>query len=182
MQNPTHQYANKGTYTVTLNVTDDDGAANETTQQIVVANVAPLANDDFYSVAENGTLYISSPGVLGNDTDAEGDSLSASLISNVLNGVLTLFDNGSLGYTPTVGYNGTDSFTYKAFDGIDYSNEATVTIWVISNHPPYIPSNPLPSDGKTNVDKNKILSWSGGDPDSGDTVTYDIYISRNIQI
>ena len=175
LQNPTHQYADDGTYTVILNVTDDDGAANETTQQIVVANIVPVANDDFYSVAENGTLYISAPGVLENDTDAEGDSLSASLISNVLNGVLTLFDNGSFEYTPTVGYNGTDSFTYKAFDGIDYSNEATVTIWVISNHPPYIPSNPLPSDGKTNVDINKILSWSGDDPDPGDTVTYDVY-------
>ena len=179
LQNPTHQYANQGTYTVTLNVTDDGGAANETTKQIFVANIAPLANNDCYSVTENCTLNISAPGVLGNDTNADGDPLNTSLISTVSNGVLTLFDNGSFSYTPTVGYSGTDSFTYKAFDGIDYSNEATVTIWIIPNHPPYTSSNPLPSDGKTNVDKNKILSWSGGDPDYGDTVTYDVYFGTS---
>jgi hypothetical protein len=47
------------------------------------------------------------------------------------------------------------------------------------NHPPYTPSNPSPTDGKTNVDKNKVLSWSGGDPDSGDTVTYNVFFGTS---
>jgi hypothetical protein len=48
-----------------------------------------------------------------------------------------------------------------------------VSISMLDNHPPYVPSNPYP-DGPP-VDIDVILSWDGGDPDPEDTVTYDIY-------
>lgn len=43
------------------------------------------------------------------------------------------------------------------------------------NNPPNIPSNPNPNNGKTGVDINVDLSWTGGDQDDGDIVTYDVY-------
>jgi hypothetical protein len=43
------------------------------------------------------------------------------------------------------------------------------------NLPPNVPSNPDPADGATDVSIEKILSWDGGDPNSGDVVTYDVY-------
>jgi len=51
--------------------------------------------------------------------------------------------------------------------------------WVFTtksvNNPPDLPSNPNPSHQTTDVDINIYLSWTGGDPDVGDTVSYDMY-------
>jgi hypothetical protein len=47
------------------------------------------------------------------------------------------------------------------------------------NQPPYVPSSAYPSNGMTNVDVNAVLSWAGGDPDPGDTVTYDVYFGMS---
>ena len=55
--------------------------------------------------------------MLANDTDADGDALTAVLIAGPAHGTLTLNADGSFTYTPAAGYNGTDSFTYRASDG-----------------------------------------------------------------
>ncbi len=43
---------------------------------------------------------------------------------------MSLLVNGSLTYTPDADFSGVDSFTYRAYDGKEYSNTATVTITV----------------------------------------------------
>jgi PKD repeat protein len=43
LQNPTHQYNDNGTYNIDLIVTDNDGATNEASMQIHIANVPPKA-------------------------------------------------------------------------------------------------------------------------------------------
>ena len=55
--------------------------------------------------------------MLANDTDVDGDTLTAVLVTGPAHGTLTLNADGSFTYTPTANYNGTDSFTYKANDG-----------------------------------------------------------------
>jgi len=68
--------------------------------------------------------------VLSNDTDAELDPLTAVLDSGPSHGTVTLSPNGGFTYTPTAGYTGPDSFTYRASDGVATSALATVTITV----------------------------------------------------
>ncbi len=56
-----------------------------------------------------------------------------------------------------------------------------VTLHVSSgNNPPNTPSNPSPADDATGVSINADLSWTGGDPDSGDTVTYDVHFGTSV--
>jgi VCBS repeat-containing protein len=57
-------------------------------------------------------------------------SLTAILVSGPGHGTLNLNPNGSFSYTPAANFNGTDAFTYKANDGIQDSNVATVTITI----------------------------------------------------
>jgi RHS repeat-associated protein/fibro-slime domain-containing protein len=90
-----------------------------------------IANDDAYSMYNDGTLTVdAADGVLANDIDDNGDELTVDLVSDVSNGVLTLQDDGSFEYTPDIAFAGDDSFTYRAYDGQEYSNDATVTISV----------------------------------------------------
>ena len=104
---------------------------------------APTANDDSYQVQNNQMLSVSAPGVLANDSDPNGLSLSAALASGPAHGALTLYADGSLDYTPTSGYVGSDSFTYTATDGQASSSPATVTINVTA--PPVVDPAPVTS-------------------------------------
>ncbi len=54
---------------------------------------------------------------------------------------------------------------------VDYSG--------FQNYPPNVPSNPNPEDGETAVQTYADLSWIGGDPNYGDTVTYDVYFEAD---
>jgi uncharacterized protein len=90
----------------------------------------PVANNDAYTTNEDTTLNVAAPGVLGNDTDPNNDELAAVLVSSTTKGTLVLNADGSFSYAPNANYNGSDSFTYKANDGLFNSNVATVTITV----------------------------------------------------
>ncbi|MEN8802284.1 MAG: cadherin-like domain-containing protein, partial [Thiogranum sp.] len=104
----------------------------------VVGNQPPVAVDDAYSTAFETTLTVVAPGVLENDSDPDGDAITAVQQSNPANGTATLNADGSFTYTPNAGFSGDDTFTYVANDGTDDSNVATVTITVAAagNQPP----------------------------------------------
>ena len=125
-----------GTYTATCTFAGDANhlsATGTATIAIVDPNRAPVAVNDTYTATKSVALAITAPGVKVNDTDPDGDAITAVLVTSVAHGTLTLNADGSFVYTPTSGYTGVDTFTYKVRDtkGV-FSNVATVTINITS--------------------------------------------------
>lgn len=93
----------------------------------------PVGVPDAYTVAAVGTTTIAAPGLIANDTDANGDTLTAVLSTSVptAQGTVVVNANGSFRFTPRSGFHGVTSFKYKAKDYDGYlSQETTVTITV----------------------------------------------------
>jgi uncharacterized delta-60 repeat protein len=120
--------ADSFTYTVDDGRGETETAAVSVT--IVPANDPPLTADDTYTVTAESTLTVAAPGVLVNDSDPDGDTLSAGLLVGPASGTLVLQTDGSFTYTPPPGFSGTVTFTYRASDGAAVSGAATVTIAV----------------------------------------------------
>lgn len=112
-------------------------------------NTAPVANDDTYAIVQNTATVLA---VLGNDTDADGDTLSIQSVSTPAHGVAALA-SGTLTYTPTSGYTGNDSFTYTLGDGHGNYDTATVTLAVAATV-----GIPVAQDDIASVPKNTSTS------------------------
>ncbi|MDT0188006.1 LamG-like jellyroll fold domain-containing protein [Microbacterium sp. ARD31] len=93
-------------------------------------NAAPVGAADAYGTMEGEPLVVAAPGVLANDTDADGDTLTATGVTQPAGGEVSVAANGSFTYTPDAGFVGTDTFTYRASDGTASSAATTVTITV----------------------------------------------------
>ncbi|MFQ5440426.1 MAG: S8 family serine peptidase [Nitrosopumilaceae archaeon] len=93
-------------------------------------NNPPTTNIDSYNTQKDTPLNVAVPGVLSNDTDPDGNALTAVLDSDVTDGILSLNLDGGFVYTPEESFVGDDSFSYHAFDGTASGNTATVTITV----------------------------------------------------
>jgi VCBS repeat-containing protein len=119
-----------GTDSFTYHANDGTADSNIVVVNIDVTNGAPVAVDDSYVTDKNVALNIAAPGVMTNDSDPNGDPISAFLDTNPTNGSVTLNADGSFSYTPNTDYVGPDSFTYHVKDFLDTSNIATVNITV----------------------------------------------------
>ena len=153
-----------------------DGARTSaiTTVTLNVTAVAPTANNDAYSTIPHDRTY-SGSSVLANDTANSGDSLTASVVSNVSHGSLTLNANGTFSYTPAAGYLGSDSFTYKIHDATNStdSNTATVSLTVVDPNAPVAvaDSYTVAENGSLTVLAASGVLHNDSDADSGDTLT-----------
>jgi len=104
-------------------------------------NVAPDAKNDKYSVGEDSILTVGGSGVRSNDIDANGDTLTVSLVTGVTTGILTLNANGTFSYDPNgqfeslgKGQTATETFTYLVSDGQGGTDTATVTLTILGKN------------------------------------------------
>src|SRR3989441_129703 len=102
----------------------NDGQADSPTNATVSITVTPVNDppgtsggivaDDSYSTPEDTTLTVAAPGVLANDTDVDGDPLTAILVNGPAHGTLSLNSDGSFNCTRTLLYTSPYSITYNA--------------------------------------------------------------------
>ena len=79
--------------------------------EVLLANSAPTTAGDAYTPGQDTPLDVGAPGVLGNDKDPDGDTLTVALASAPAHGSVTLNADGSFRYTPDTGGSGSDSFS-----------------------------------------------------------------------
>ncbi|MFT5522487.1 MAG: VCBS repeat-containing protein [Pirellulaceae bacterium] len=112
-------------WNVGLSSSEIQGLANGS-QRPISPNAPPTATNDTYNAVEDQTLIVNfATGLLANDSDSAGDSISALLESAPDHGTVELGGDGSFQYTPNANYFGTDSFTYRV---IDASASAVATV------------------------------------------------------
>jgi hypothetical protein len=96
-----------------------------------VTNAAPVASNDSRSTVMNTAVAI---GVLGNDSDADGDAISIRDFAQPSHGSVVQ-SGSSLVYTPAANYVGSDSFSYTIRDSLGASS-GTATVTLTVNAPP----------------------------------------------
>ncbi|MDY0020623.1 MAG: cadherin-like domain-containing protein, partial [Anaerolineae bacterium] len=124
-----------GSETLTFTATDPTKLSGSDTAIFTVlaklpTNHAPVAADDAYTLDEGATLSVFAPGVLENDSDEDGDSLTATLVSGPAHGTLSFAADGSFSYEHDGSETTSDSFTYSVSDGQETSEAATVALTI----------------------------------------------------
>jgi VCBS repeat-containing protein len=127
-----------GTDAFTYEISDGFGGLAQATAVITITpvNDLPTAVNDAFTAIEDTLLSITSGinGLLTNDSDVDGDTLTVDTIAALgpTSGTLLLNGNGTFTYTPNANFNGTDNFTYEISDGNGEVSQAIVSITVTS--------------------------------------------------
>ena len=130
-------------------------------------NNSPIAVDDAFTTDEDTGLTIPLADILVNDSDPDGDAITARIDTPPQHGGYIIFD-GNLIYTPNDDFNGTDTIVYSAVDGDGASDSATITITVN-------PVNDAPTaickSATINLDADGVATLTPSDVNNG---SYDV--------
>lgn len=112
-----------GSAKLKLELSDDAGTTYD------ILSSVPNYQVSTFSAVEDTPLSLSVTSLLGNDTDADGDTLTIQSVQGAVNGTVSLVA-GSVIFTPAANYSGPASFTYTISDGKDGTDTATVNLSV----------------------------------------------------
>jgi parallel beta-helix repeat protein len=160
LQDPTHQYADNGTYNVTLTIMDNDGASNSTSKLVNVSNVAPIADFTFLPSSP-----LTSDIVYFNDTSTDSDGIIVNWSWDFGDGNSSFLQHPMHQYADNASYN----VSLFIIDD-DGANDSTFNLIYIGNAPPianfsYTPMSPSTADSimfnDSSIDTDGyIVSWS----------------------
>ncbi len=155
---------------------DDSGPTTNTLDN----QLDGFADGSPYAVDEEGVLTVAvADGVLKNDQDDNGDTLSAILADDVPadQGVLSFAADGSFVFTPAVDFAGQVRFTYQASDGTNNSAPQEVLLTVNNvNDDPALDATPFEvhqqedDAAAAGLLVSDLTDALATDPDSGDAL------------
>ncbi|MBR1212311.1 choice-of-anchor I family protein [Bradyrhizobium sp. JYMT SZCCT0180] len=133
-------------------------------------NRGPVAVDDTAAtvVEDDAAFIIPFASILGNDTDADLDTLAISAVSNALGGTVELVANG-VKFTPAANFNGPASFEYTLSDGRGGSDTGKVSFSVTAVNDAPVAATPVAA--QTDED-TQLVGQVGATDAEGDTLTY----------
>ena len=91
-------------------------------------NAEPVGVAETLSATEDTAVTYAARDLLGNDTDADGNTLSIKSVTAITGGTAVLNQDGTVTFTPTANFNGAASFSYIATDGTADTASTTVTV------------------------------------------------------
>jgi large repetitive protein len=154
-----------GSDSFTYTISDGNGGTDTATVNVTVSGVndAPDAVNDSASVAEDSANNLIN--VLANDTDADGNTLTVSAVTQPANG--SVINNGTnVSYTPNANFSGSDSFTYTISDGNGGTDTATVSVTVTGVNDPPVANNDAATVAEDTT--NNAINVLANDTDGGD--------------
>jgi len=157
--NKPHSWSNPGPYSVRTQAVDSNGASSEWSdaKSVTILPVRYTLSTEI-SPPEGGNIRID-PGSSDGKYDS-GSKVTLATISS-LDYQFDYWSGDTSGTSPTI------TITMD-------SDKYVIAYFVQDNTPPFTPFNPTPDSGARDI-STFILNWSGGDPDPGDTVSYDVY-------
>ena len=159
-----------GSDAFTFLANDGTGDSNVATVSITIRppDQPPVASNSNVTVFGNaGTLTLLA-------TDPDNDPLTYVIVTQPAHGQLSAGTGATRTYTATAGYSGTDSFTFKANDGLLDSNVATVTITV----QPIVPA-PTVVGRRGYINSNALASHTTGTFNSSGASTLVAFVSTH---
>jgi gliding motility-associated-like protein len=177
---PPDGFVGEDSFTYTVTDGQEEGSGTVTVAVVDPENNAPVAMDDHYDIEIDTDLEVAAPGVLSNDSDPDGDTLTiiAHDTTTTIGGIVTLNPDGSFKYTPPSDTTGVDTFTYIIGDPGGKRDTAEVSITIKEPGTPHnSPPNAEDDDLETDLDSELIITdpsegvlENDSDPD-GDEIT-----------
>ncbi len=169
----THDGGETTTGSFTYTVSDGTATATGTVSVTVTAvNDPPVAGNDTATVAEGGSVAITSSTLLSNDSDPDGDTLSVTAVAGAVNGTVALSqDKATVTYSHDGGETTTGSFTYTVSDGTATARgTVSVTVTAVNDAPVAVNDSATVSEGGSVAIAASTLLSNDSDPD-GDTLS-----------